>query len=115
MEKILAGVVTDFKTKIEKVSISIFDHPLIPENWEVAESIDLKWSIELEAREWGVKDIDIFVPDQSFLVLIRNIETDEEKEITLEISGASVERYSESLSIVPDAIEFIRNEWTVKF
>jgi len=71
----------------------------------------LKWKLELEMREYGIKSFTVIVPDQTITseVWRYNDETDEEyqEEITIELKDVKVDHSSCSglQGLLPDRLE----------
>jgi hypothetical protein len=90
--------------------------------------VTIMWKLEIEMREFGVKDISIYVPNQSVtaLVLRFNDETDEEEETEeiFELKDIKIEGYVDDYSkivnflsggIYPKELELWKNTVTLSF
>jgi hypothetical protein len=88
----------------------------------------ISWKFEIEMREFGVKDISIYAPDQTVTALITryNDETDEEEETEeiFELKDIKIEGYVDDYSkivnflsggIYPKELELWKNTVTLSF
>ena len=78
----------------------------------------VKWSVEFEVRERGIKDIIITIPDQ-YVHAIKITETEDddiEEDVALEVKDAQADIIAAGLdSIIPDSLEFYNGKWTLIF
>jgi len=91
---------------------------------ETIQPISIRWSLELEMREWGVKSTYVSVPDQD-ITLVYQIEkdlgnddfeyVDQEKTIHLTNVQAEFENARWSHSLVPTALSEYGGKWTLEF
>jgi hypothetical protein len=110
-----------FSTEVEDIWIP---HPTLGFPHEALISIKgtkIKWSVEPEYRNYGIKSLGVYVPDQE--ITVRG-EADldsgsEDFAKVLKISNVKVEYALSdeitSLSLEPKAIEFYNNKWQVTF
>lgn len=83
--------------------------------------IDIKWQLDLEMREYGVKSFSITVPDQEITATVTkyNEETDEEYEedITVKLENVETELNTNGHydSLYPDRLEIHMNRATLEF
>jgi hypothetical protein len=83
--------------------------------------VKLKWSYEIEARDYGIKGISVIIPEQKIAYTVE--ETDEdgedvEVEKTLTLANPKVEYEGSSehgLALFPTLIEVWRGKVTVTF
>ena len=78
----------------------------------------VKWSVEFEIRERGIKDIVINIPDQK-IELIKITETEDEdieEDVEFEVTNAT-ESIPEGLrsSIIPVSLELYNGKWVLTF
>lgn len=78
----------------------------------------VKWSVEFEVRERGIKDIYIHIPDQTIQV-IKVTETEEddiEEDVELEVKDAQADLLAAGFpAIIPDSLEFYNGKWVLIF
>ena len=90
----------------------------LPDNHDiVTKKVNLRWNLELDMRQYGIKSFDISVPDQTLTidVSIWGEDTDIEKEITLDVKDVLVERNGENDGLVPNTLEFYKGKWKLVF
>jgi hypothetical protein len=75
------------------------------------QKVDLQWKIEMDVREWGIKDLHVSVPDQDVTFHIQYVnllEQDDEMEVTLTLEDIDVDLLSDAvnngLRIEPDCL-----------
>jgi len=77
----------------------------------------LTWSYELEVRDWGIKDLNIHVPDQTIIVDWKNLDDDEKQppeELELKDVKVTINAtYNQALC--PTSITEYKGEWEVSF
>lgn len=84
-------------------------------------SCSIKWTLELEIRSYGIKDIMIRVPDQTITTSVWRYdeETDEEypEDITIELKDVKVENDSSMThgETFPKKVEIYQGKATVEF
>ena len=104
---------TDFKTQVDlDVMLDRKD------NYDIeTKKINLRWNLELEMRQYGVKDFIITVPDQTVTIDLNvwGEDTDTQEQVTLEIKDVLVERASQSSQLIPNSLEFYKGKWTLIF
>lgn len=83
----------------------------------VTKHVNLRWNLELEMRQYGVKSFIVTVPDQTFTVSL-NIwgdDEDTEKEIVIDVKDVLVENDSDLNSLVPHTLSFYKGKWKLIF
>ena len=91
---------------------------------ESVQPISIRWSFELEMREWGIKGAYVSVPDQD-ITLVYQIEkdlgnndfeyVDQEKQIHLTNVQADYDSAKWGHSLVPVALSEYNGKWTLEF
>lgn len=93
---------------INSEDISISNHSVV------------EWGMELEMRDWGVKNIGVYVPDQTITISVDyySDEADEYFSTTKEIQIKDIKTDYElegGQSISPQTLEFYKGKWTLIF
>ena len=91
-------------------------------------TVTIEWKFEIEMRNYGIKDISIYAPDQTVKAVITryNEETDEEEETeeTFELKDIKIEGYVDNYSkivnflsggIFPKELEIWKNTTMLSF
>ena len=103
----------EFKTKVDlDLSLDRTD------NFDIeTKHMNLRWNLEFEMRQYGVKSFIITVPDQTVTVFLNvwGDENDTEEELTLDINNVIVERNGESDQLIPSSLEFYKGKWKLVF
>jgi hypothetical protein len=78
---------------------------------------NLRWNLELEMRDYGVKSFIITVPEQTVTidVTVWGEDGDTVEPLTLEIKNVCIEHSGRLDQIVPSHLEYIRGQWTLNF
>lgn len=88
------------------------------DNYDVlTKHINLRWDLEFEMRQYGVKSFIITVPDQSITIDL-NIwgdDDDTQEELKFDIKDVLIERSSTSDSLFPKSLEFYKGKWKLVF
>lgn len=105
----------NFKTQ---VALDLYiDRP--SQNFEIeTKNMNLRWNLDLEMREYGIKSFIITVPDQTLNVTLRiwGEEEDSFEELTLELKDVTIEKNEGELgSLVPHTLEFYKGKWKLVF
>jgi hypothetical protein len=82
------------------------------------QKVTLKWSVEFEMREWGIKSCIITVPEQEITFEIELDERDdfETKTVTVLLKEIHTDVSDQiCLNLVPRKLEFYRGKWTLSF
>lgn len=82
------------------------------------EKVNLRWDLELEMREYGIKSFIITVPDQQISVDIRVWGDDDDtfETLTFDIKDVIIEREEGVLgSLAPHTLEFFKGKWKLVF
>lgn len=78
--------------------------------------VSLNWQCYVDAREWGIKDLSIVVPDQTISYVEENEESGESQDKTFLISRDNVKiTRSEGHGISPVSIEVYNDEVEITF
>lgn len=80
--------------------------------------MNLRWNVEFEMRQYGIKSTIITIPDQQVTLSVNvwGDEDDSYEEVTLDIKDVVIERTGTGFdSLVPQKLEFYKNKWTVTF
>lgn len=79
--------------------------------------MNLRWNLELEMRQYGIKSFIITVPDQTVTIDLNvwNDDNDTQEQITLEIKDVVVELSGGSDQLIPSSLEFYKGKWTLNF
>ena len=104
---------TEFKTKVELDLTLDRD-----DNYEIdTHFANLRWTLEMEMRQYGIKSFDITVPDQKITVnlIIWGDEEDTEETLTLDVKDVIVERSGDFDGLVPRSLELYDGKWKVVF
>jgi hypothetical protein len=122
LQKVLAEEET-FSLTFEKAHLPTVDADLAKylgfnkeDDVELTKLYSLKWKYSFEARQYGVKSVDITIPDQE--VTIEGTVNDAlfDKKIKLKNVKKEIKKIdSNSISLFPTEIEFYKNEWIVIF
>ena len=84
----------------------------------------IKWVLNVEAREYGIKCFGIYVPEQTVTVQVEtyNEETDEEyfEERTYKLENVEIDEVNSAgnlqyLQLVPTELEIWKNKFTLRF
>ena len=88
---------------------------LVDENLEsVNDDVLIKWNLEVECRQWGVKSVYATMPKQEIEVQLQN-EDDEEIEVRkIDVEDVETEDISK-LPVRPVELEHIKGKWILKF
>ena len=110
----------EFQTKVE---VSLYDYELTGPSGEKTKvnvihgHAVLSWSVEIEARSWGIKGIWPLIPDQ---IIRAEVEIDDENgdaqtlEIDLNLKDVDVNMQPENYGMIsPSEIIFFKNSWEV--
>ena len=85
----------------------------------LTKQVNLRWSLELEMRQYGVKSFIVTVPDQTFTVSLNvwgDDDEDTEKEITLEAKDIQVVMREDGISnMIPSTLECYKGKWRLVF
>lgn len=105
------------KAKAESID-GEFTSPVTVEKDGRVGRASIRWSIELEMREWGVKSIDPIVPDQHITVCWQDRDY-EDNEIetyeTMHLTECEAKLRSHEGVICPETLEYYKNKWTLLF
>lgn len=105
---------TEFKTQVD-LDLMLDDQG---DHDVLTKHVNLRWNLELEMRQYGVKSLIVTVPGQTFTVSL-NIwgenDGDTEKEIVIDVKDVSVENDSDLNSLVPHTLVFYKNKWKLVF
>jgi hypothetical protein len=86
------------------------------DNYDIeTKKINLRWNLELELRQYGVKSVIITVPEQ-FLRLDINVwgdDTDTYEEMKLTIKDVEIVRDTDSL--IPHTLGYFNKKWRLVF
>jgi 5S rRNA maturation endonuclease (ribonuclease M5) len=79
----------------------------------------IKWMVEFDMREWGIKDASVIVPEQTIILLI-DVEDENgdeiEREVTLSLGGCDIEVDAKYSSVLcPTSIEVYKGKTKVLF
>lgn len=74
----------------------------------------IKWFCEMELREWGVKGLYFFVPDQMISTVLVD-EEDNETSKEFELKDVRVEEPCKFVGICPQELFFLKGKWKVYF
>ncbi len=103
----------EFKTKVDlDLSLDRGD------NFDIeTKNMNLRWNLELEMRQYGVKSFIITVPDQQITVSLNvwGDDEDTQEELTLDIKDVIVERNDVGDSLIPHALEYYKGKWKLVF
>ena len=120
MKKVVAEI-NRLEQKLADASLTSYVELEYESTTVVQKKLPLKWSYEIDARSWGIKDITVMVPEQT---LNFEIEEDDEngdavgKDMSLKIERPKIE-YERSgehgLALYPTKIEVYRGKVTVFF
>lgn len=110
-DEIELDIITDFKDSSGKV-LEFDSQP------EICTSI--KWRLEIDIRDWGVKEIHPYIEDQTILisgVIINEKGLQEEVEIPIKLSHENVgyEYEGVKFGFGLNNLEYYNGEWTVGF
>ena len=81
----------------------------------------VRWKLELECREWGVKGIGIYVPDQTLTYLVDKEDSEGDLitvEKTIELTSVEIEKStgdSEPDQIDLTELSLYKGKWTATF
>lgn len=101
------------------VLVDSFDHGTTSKS-----KADLKWSIDISSRSWGLKDLSVTVPDQVIKFFIEKDDENgdaQESEIEVELKNVKVEMNIDgqsdlsSISIAPKRVEIFKGKSVVEF
>jgi hypothetical protein len=83
----------------------------------VTEHVNLRWDLEIEMRQYGIKSFIITVPDQTISVDLNvwGDEEDHQEEIKMEIKDVVVERNGDFDGLVPRSLEYYKGQWKLVF
>lgn len=82
----------------------------------------IAWGMEIEARNWGVKNFSIIVPEQTITCVVERFDFDTEEEteeeITLEIKDVIVSMEENRLDLIhllPHTLKKYKNQFELEF
>lgn len=82
--------------------------------------VDIKWSLELEARSYGIKSFIVTVPEQDihFSIVKEGLgeEDDYPEDITIRLTTVAVGEPGEwTGTFAPSALNFYKDKWRLEF
>ena len=80
--------------------------------------VNLRWDLELEMRQYGIKSFIITVPDQkiNLSVNVWGEDDDSHEDLTLDVKDVIVEIQEGELgSLIPHTLEFYKGKWKLVF
>lgn len=80
--------------------------------------MNLRWNLELEVRQYGIKSTIITIPEQKveLSVCVWGDDDDTYENVTLDIKDVIIERSGTGLdSLIPKKLEYFKNKWTLVF
>lgn len=76
--------------------------------------IEVKWSLELEMRSWGIKDFIILVPNQKIDTSVYDYDKEQFLSFTFEVNECQV-MVNSFKSLVPESLSVLNKKWTLNF
>jgi len=114
-----------FKSKVEDIDIfkKYFFFGIDSENFDIEEITcgDIEWRVEVDYREWGIKGLTIFAPEQdvTFNIEVRDLNTDvltsREKKITISDFEVNQDNVKFEGSLCPTELALYNGKWTLGF
>lgn len=79
--------------------------------------VNLRWDLELEMRQYGVKSFIITVPDQkiNLSVNVWGEDDDSHEDVTLEVKDVLVEQPTNLSQLIPSSLEYYKGKWKLVF
>lgn len=87
-------------------------------DFDVRGKAQVSWEMDLELRSWGMKSIEVVVPDQKVRVckITTDAEGDEhESEVEIDLKDVAVEMPSDTSAMSLKSLEFYNGRWTAHF
>ena len=126
----LKKLMEDDNTFTTQVELTLFSGDLVDlgliKNEEEYDTVDtkeviIKWSAELEYRDWGVKDVNISVPDQQIEISYGRIINDdgdiETLERTINVTDITINSNNSNIPLYPKELQYDvkKKIWTLEF
>ena len=103
----------NFKTQVDlDISLDGYDNHDVE-----TKKVTIRWDLELEMRNFGIKSFIVTVPEQKINVSL-NIWDDNEdfgKDLVLDVKDVIVERNGNSDQLIPSILEFYQGKWKLVF
>ena len=80
---------------------------------EVLEQVTVDWSANIEYRNWGIKAIDIEIPNQS--VTISAIVDTEKSDVRFDIHDVEVQYDTLTIPLAPTKLTYFKGKWVLEF
>lgn len=112
---------SEFVTEVEVAGSIPFESEKLglPKTAELkSTSVEIKWSLDMDRRRWGVKDMVIMVPDQTLTLVFEDDGKDFEIPYKLESPDVSISMASAkkgSLTFAPTEIELYEGKAVIHF
>ena len=104
----------DFKTQID-LDLLIDRN----DNYDIeTKKFNLRWNVEFEVRQYGIKSVNITVPEQKIEldICVWGDNEDTYETLTLDIKDVVIERNTEGFdNLVPQSLSYFKNKWTLVF
>lgn len=86
------------------------------DNYDIeTKKVNLRWNLEFEVRQYGIKSLIFGVPEQSFTIELNVWGDDEDTPESVQLTVKDVEIVRDTDSLVPHTLGFSNNKWRLVF